>query len=244
MNRAVIVVMALLVVGIGAYAVNMNSGPGVGTAIAPIEFVGMDDPNELARIAQPVVLGNPDARIRIIEFGDYGCPACGLFYAQVKPQIDLAYGGNDDVAFVFYDFPILQAHPHAFIAARAARCAGDQGSYWEYHGALFENQNAWSLAANTPIDQLESYAGALGLDGSAFGSCLRSDEHAEVVSANLELGRNLGVGGTPTVMVSDGSGTAVRLGNDFGSIRAAVDEAIGPAAGEGMDDTSGDESGS
>jgi len=237
MNRAVIVVVALLVVGAGAFAVNMNSGAPSGTALEPIEFEGMDDPQQLARIAQPMVQGNPDAAIKVIEFGDYGCPACGAFFAQVKPQVDLAYGSNDDVAFVFYDYP-AGSSPHSFVVARAARCAGDQGMFWEYHGAIFQNQSEWRLAANTPMSALESYASDLGLDGGEFGSCLRSDRHAEVVSANFELGRNLGVTGTPTVMVSDGSGSAVRLGNDFASIREAVDAALG-AGGE-----SGAESGS
>ena len=156
MNRAVIVIAAVLVVAIGAFAVNMSSGAPAGTATAPVEFDGMDDMNTLANLAQPAVQGNPEARIRIIEFGDYGCPACAGFYSTVKPQIELAYGDNEDVAFVYYDFPILQAHPHAFVAARAARCAGDQNMYWEYHGQLFENQRSWSLAASTPLGELES----------------------------------------------------------------------------------------
>ncbi|HKK93790.1 MAG TPA: DsbA family protein [Longimicrobiales bacterium] len=226
MNRAVIVIAAVLVVAIGAFAVNMSSGAPAGTATAPVEFDGMDDMNTLANLAQPAVQGNPEARIRIIEFGDYGCPACAGFYSTVKPQIELAYGDNEDVAFVYYDFPILQAHPHAFVAARAARCAGDQNMYWEYHGQLFENQRSWSLAASTPLGELESYAAAIGANEDQFSSCLRSDAYADVVTANLELARNLGVSGTPTVMVADGSGSAQRMGNDFASIQQAVGAAL------------------
>lgn len=226
MNRSVIVVVALLAVGAAAFAVNMNSGAPAGAALEPIEFEGMDDPAQLAQIAQPVVQGNPDARIKVIEFGDYGCPACGTFFAQVKPQFDLAYGANEDVAFVFYDFP-AGSSPHSFVVARAARCAGDQGAFWEYHGALFTNQTEWRLAANTPMSSLEAYAAEVGIDEGEFSACLGSDRHAEVVSANFVLGRNLGVTGTPTVLVSDGSGSAARLPNDFGSIRTTVDAALG-----------------
>ncbi len=245
MNRAVIVVAALLVVGAGAFAVNMNSGAPSGTALSLIEFEGMNDPAELARIAQPMVQGNPNAAIKVIEFGDYGCPACGQFFAQVKPQFDLAYGSNDDVAFVFYDFPAGSSN-HSFVVARAARCAGDQGAFWEYHAEIFQNQGEWRLAANTPMDALDSYAEAAGIDVGEFGSCLRSDRHAEVVSANMALGQNLGVTGTPTVLVSDGSGSPVRLGNDFAGIRATVDAALGAGAESGAEsgDTSGNESGS
>lgn len=238
MNRAVIVVFALLAVGAGAFALNMNSGAPSGTALQLIEFEGMDDPAQLAQLAQPVVQGNPNARIKVIEFGDYGCPACGQFFAQVKPQFDLAYGANEDVAFVFYDFPAGSSN-HSFVVARATRCADDQGKFWEYHGAIFQNQAEWRLAANTPMGALEGYAAEVGMDVGEFGSCLRSDRHAELVSANMALGRNLGVTGTPTVYVSDGSGTAARLGNDFASIRATVDAALGAA-----DETAGNESGS
>jgi protein-disulfide isomerase len=238
MNRAVILIAAVLVVGIGAWAVRSSSGPPAGTAIDPIEIEGLDDAATLTALAQPVVQGNPDAPIKIIEFGDYGCPACGGFYATAKPQIDLAYGDAEDVAFVFYDLPITNLHPHAFVAARAARCAGDQGSYWEYHGALFENQSAWSLAASTPLSQLETYADNLGLDESRFSSCLRSDAHAEVVTANLELARNLGVSSTPTIMLSDGSGAATRLPGSFAAIEEAVN-ASRAAAGAGTGNESG-----
>jgi protein-disulfide isomerase len=239
MNRAVIVIAAVLVVGIGAWAVNSSSGAPAGTSIMPVEIEGLDDAATLTALAQPVVQGSPDAPIKIIEFGDYGCPACAGFYASAKPQIDLAYGDADDVAFVFYDLPILNLHPHAFVAARAARCAGDQGSYWEYHGALFENQNAWSLAAGTPLSQLESYAGNLGLDESRFSSCLRSDAYADVVTANLELARNLGVSGTPTIMLSDGSGSAARLPSSFSAIQEAVEASRAAAGGTGTDGESG-----
>lgn len=233
MNRAVIVIAAVLVVAIGAFAVNMSSGAPAGTATVPVEFDGIDDMNTLAQVAEPVVQGNPNARVQIIEFGDYSCPACAGFYSTIKPQIELAYGQSEDVAFVFYDMPILNAHPHAFVAARAARCAGDQGMYWQYHGALFENQSAWSLAASTPLGQLESYAADIGADGDQFSSCLRSDAHAQVVTANLELARNLGVSGTPTVMVSDGSGSPQRLANDFQAIQRAVVAALGEGGESG-----------
>ena len=242
MNRAVILIIAVLVVGVGAWAVRSTSSAPAGTALMPVQIEGMDDPTTRVAVigerSRPAVQGNPDARIKIIEFGDYGCPACGTFYASVKPQIDLAYGDADDVAFTWYDLP--GSSPHSFVASRAAWCAGDQGRYWEYHGALFENQATWRVAPSAPLGELESYADDIGLDGGQFSSCLRSDAYAEVVTANLELARSLGVAGTPTVMLSDGSGTGSRLASSFAAIRDAVDAARA-AAGAGE---SGDESGS
>ena len=91
---------------------------------------------------------------------------------------------------VHYDFP-LTGNPHSFIAARAARCANDQGEYFNYQAMLYRNQLGWAVSPSTPLDTLEEYAEMLGLDTEVFESCLRSDRHAEVVTANLRLGQAL-----------------------------------------------------
>jgi protein-disulfide isomerase len=92
-------------------------------------------------------------------------------------------------------------HPHAFLAARAARCAGDQDRYWPYHDALFQNQGSWTFITAPPARQFVSYAEGLGLDGAEFESCLRSDRHAEVVTANLYLAMELNLPGTPSILM-------------------------------------------
>jgi protein-disulfide isomerase len=235
MNRGLIVAGIVLLIGIGAFAFNMGAGGSGGTALTPVEFEGMEDPATLARVAQPMTSGSASARISIVEFGDYACPACAGFATTIKPQIDLNYGDAEDVNFVFYDFPITNIHPHAFLAARAARCADDQDRFWEYHAVLFQNQSAWSLAGAPPLGQMEDYAETVGLDAGTFSSCLRSDRYADVVTANLRLGESLGISGTPTVLVSDGTGSPIRIANDFASIRQAVEaarEAAGAAAGD------------
>ena len=138
-----------------------------------------------------------------------------------------------NVKFVYYDFPLTSIHPHAFVAARASRCAADQDRYWDYHSELFQNQSVWATSASAPLGLFEDYAGELGLDEAAFASCLRSDRHADVVSANMRLGEILGVTGTPSVLVSQG-GQAQRLGdNSFAGIQAAVDAILAEMQGEG-----------
>lgn len=194
-------------------------------ATEPVEFDGMDDPQQVVALAAGVTQGNPDAPITIAEFADYQCPGCGSFASLVKPRINLAYLQGDDVKFVFYDFPLTSIHPHAFLASRAARCAGDQELYWEYHAALFQNQGAWSRSASPPLGLFEDYASAVGAEAGAFRGCLRSDQHAVTVSANQQLAQLLGVTGTPTVMVSRGNGQAVRLSDgSFESISATVEQ--------------------
>lgn len=212
-------------------------GPG-SVATEPVEFEGMEDPQQVVALASGVTQGNPDAPITIAEFADYQCPGCGSFASMVKPRINLAYLQEGDVKFVFYDFPLTSIHPHAFLASRAARCAGDQDLYWQYHDQLFQNQGAWSRSASPPLGLFEDYAAAVGADAAAFRGCLRSDEHAVTVSANQQLAQLLGVTGTPTVMVSRGDGQAVRLPDvSFESISDAVGGLLeANSAGEGAAD--------
>jgi protein-disulfide isomerase len=185
----------------------------------------------LVDMAQGVTKGEQDAPITIVEFGDYSCPACGTFALQVQPQLELQYVQTGKAKFIFYDFPLTSIHPHSFLAARAARCAGDLGKFWEYHDVLYKNQTRWATKASV-MDDLNDYAQQVGLDQDAFSTCLNSDAHADVVSANLRLGYELGVDGTPTIMVSEGKGMARRVNDfSFAGIKAVVDDMIQDAAG-------------
>lgn len=208
-------------------------GPG-SVATEPVEFEGMDDPQQVAALATGVTQGNPDAPITIAEFADYQCPGCASFASIVKPRISVAYLQDaTDVKFVFYDFPLTSIHPHAFLASRAARCAGDQDLYWEYHDELFRNQAAWSRSQSPPLGLFEDYAAAAGAEATAFRACLRSDQHAVTVSASQQLAQLAGVTGTPTIMVSRGEGQTFRLDNaSFESISATVDQLRERAASE------------
>ena len=201
-----------MILGLVAVAAVVAVGFSMRGSAAVTEPVDLGDiPDEdLIALAQGVVYGDPDAPVTIMEFGDYQCPACASFALSVKPQVDLAYIETGMAKLVFHDFP-LQMHPHAFVAARAVRCAGDQDQYFPYHDVIFRNQGQWSPKSN-PVGDFVDLAGDIGLDEGAFRRCLESDRHAEVVSANQRLGERLAVGGTPTLFVHDGSGAAQRLG--------------------------------
>jgi protein-disulfide isomerase len=220
----VVGLIAAGVIGVAVVAYSLTSNIAEsGMATAPIEVAGLDDPQTLIGLAQGVTLGDPNAPITIMEFGDYQCPACQAFQQQVKPRIDLAYIQSGVAKLVFYDYPLVEAHPNAFLAARAARCAGEQQKYWEYHDLLFANQTAWA-GSTSPRRNFVSYAEQIeGLDAGSFESCLRSDRFADVVTANRRLGESaFNVGSTPTVFVR-GSGLPDESGNDFESISRAIE---------------------
>lgn len=213
---------AVAVIGVVAVGYSVGSSTLGTAATEPVNVEGLDNMERLVQLAQGVTKGDSGAPVTIVEFADYQCPGCGAFALSVKPQIELTYVQTGKAKFTFYDFP-LRGHPHAFLAARAARCAGDQDRFWEYQDALFRNQPTWSAKTEVVGDFID-YAEATGLDTQSFEACLKSDRHADVVTANMELGNQLGIGGTPTIMVSQGDGMARRLNNfDFQSIQRVVD---------------------
>jgi protein-disulfide isomerase len=225
MTKFYVILGVVVVVGIGAVAYSLGSTALGAAAMEPIEVEGLDDMALLAEMAQGVPKGDDDAPITIIEFGDYACPGCGSFALTVKPQVELLLVETGKAKFVFYDFPLTAVHPTSFLASRSARCAQDQDKFWEYHDALFRNQTSWRLETS-PMAQFMSFGEDLGLDSDDFEACVKSDRHADLVSANMRLGYELGVNLTPTVMVH-GNGQSVRVPVTFEGIQDAIDDLLG-----------------
>jgi protein-disulfide isomerase len=136
--------------------------------------------------------GPHDAPITIVEFSDFDCPFCRNVVATVK-EVLAKY--PTQVRWVFRDFPIAAIHPGAPRAHEAARCAADQGKFWEYHDALFGQ-------ASTDPDRLTRYAKDLSLDAGSFTQCLESGKHKTAVGRDIEEGSRLGITGTPTFFVN------------------------------------------
>src|SRR5437773_10547832 len=130
-------------------------------------------------------LGRRDAPVTIVEFSDYQCPFCRQFVTTTLPALKSTYVDAGKLRWVFRDFPLDHIHPYARKASEAARCAGEQGKYWEMHDALFQSQQ---LAP----EQLPEQASRLGLDGGAFAACLASGKYAAVVQKNFNDGAAAG----------------------------------------------------
>ena len=139
--------------------------------------------------------GEKNAKVTLIEFADYQCPFCARFYRETLPQIEENYIFTGKVKFVFRDFPLEHSHPHAFKAAVAANCAGQQGKFWAMHQRLFTHQDELG-----PKDLLQ-HAKAISLDSSKFTRCLDSDASAAKVRNELAEGQKAGVKVTPTFLL-------------------------------------------
>lgn len=139
------------------------------------------------------VRGAREAPVTIVEFSDFQCPFCKSVTATVKQVVE-RYPGK--VKWVFRDFPIPSLHPAAPKAHEAARCAAEQGKFWEYHDLLFEK------SPREAPDDLKQYAKDLKLDTASFAQCLDSGKHEAAVNRDVQEGMRLGVTGTPTFFIN------------------------------------------
>jgi len=221
-------------IGIGAVAFTVGSKALGSAAMEPVDLEGATDDMRLLRdMAVPMTKGDADAPVTIIVFGDFLCNHCAAFSLRERPLVESEYVETGKARLVFYDF-VLDPRPQAgtFLAARAARCAGEQGRYWEYHDRLFRSQITWGMERDK-LGVFQEYADALGLDRGEFRSCLNSDRFAQEVTANRELAQALGLDGTPAILVGTGGGMSRRLPNyNFETVQQAVEEALGGNSGD------------
>ncbi len=137
--------------------------------------------------------GNPDAKIVIVEFADFQCPFCFQAFPVMRELMDTY---QDDVKFVYRDFPITDSHPQAEKAAEAGECAQAQDRFWEMHDKMFLNQ------ADLTVPALKEYAEEIGLDTDLFDQCLDSGTFETEVAQDFSDGIAAGVTGTPTFFIN------------------------------------------
>jgi protein-disulfide isomerase len=142
--------------------------------------------------------GNKEAKLILIEYSDFQCPACGRYYFLLK-QLNQEYG--DQIQFVYRHFPLKRIHLYAQLAAQATEAAGKQGKFWEMHDLIFENQKEWSEQKNAKKTLIE-YAKSLNLDVDKFKSDLGSKEVKNKVQADYQSGVKAGVDSTPTLFLN------------------------------------------
>lgn len=138
-------------------------------------------------------LGNKNAPIVLVEYGDFECPHCGHAHPLISR---LVQEKGDSFNFVFRNFPLREAHPHAFVSAIAAEAAGKQGKFWQMHDLIFENQQKLST------DFLMSLAEDLGLDLAQFEEDSQRDAIKNKIEMDFESGVRSGVNGTPTFFLN------------------------------------------
>jgi protein-disulfide isomerase len=177
--------------------------------------VSLAPPKAEVELKDTPVRGAAQAAVTVVEFADYECPYC----QQVNPdlqKLEAEYKGK--LAFAYKDTP-LPSHTHAEKAAEAARCAGVQGKYWEYHDLLFASKQ-YQLA------DLKRQARQLQLDGAAFDQCLDSGAQAGAVKAQLAEFEKFGLTGTPSFFIN---GRFLSGAADYATLRGIVEQELAAA---------------
>ncbi|TDQ46390.1 protein-disulfide isomerase [Actinomycetospora succinea] len=193
----VIAVLAIVTVTSGS-----PSDPGV-----PAAGPAAADPTAQARrdVARredgdPLALGRVDAPAVIAEWGDFQCPFCRLFATTTEPELIRQYVDSGQVRIEWHDYAYLG--PESVLEARAARAAGRQGRFWDFHGALYRDQAPENRGDVTDAS-LNATAGRLGLDVPRFARDYADPQIARDVTADQQLGARLGVGGVPSFVIGD-----------------------------------------
>ena len=139
--------------------------------------------------------GDPNAPVKIVEFADFQCPACGVAHPIVKSIIEK---NQDKIYFVYRHYP-LSSHRNAKLAAQASEAAQVQGKFWQMYDMIFENQKEWSDSSNAK-EIFESYAQKLGLDVNKFKEDF--DKTKSVIEQDYADGNQVGVDSTPTFFIN------------------------------------------
>ncbi len=144
------------------------------------------------------ILGDPDAKISIVEFGDYQCTFCYKFHKDTMKKIDEKYIENGDVNFVYKDFPLNGES--SIKASEASYCAQEQGKFWQYHDTLYDNWGGENTGWITS-EVLMEYAKNTGLNLNEFSSCMNDSKFRQKVLNNEAFAKKINIDATPSFMI-------------------------------------------
>jgi protein-disulfide isomerase len=183
------------------------------------------DPKIPAGAAEGHLMGNPNAPVQVLEFGDFECPGCGTFATLTEPDVRSRLINTGVVGFRFYDFPLSQ-HKNTFTAHLAAACADDQQKFWEMHDRIYAGQDEWSdlvLPSMTdPLSIFKRYAKELGLDVKSWESCVTTQKYTAKIKGNQAEGVRRNVQTTPTLVI----GNKQVNGVTYDQFKQLVDDAL------------------
>jgi protein-disulfide isomerase len=188
------------------------------------------DPNLPSVESHGYVMGSPDAKVELVEHGDFECPGCGQYSELTEPEIRAQYVNTGKIRFRFIDFP-LAGHQNTLNASNAAACADEQGKFWEMHDLIFSTQYEWSSQIKGPSwtdpdKHFKKIARQIpNVDGAKFDDCLSSRRMMGKVQAHLRLSESRGVRSTPTFFL----GNQMFGGMALDQLKRTLDAAIAAA---------------
>ncbi len=141
------------------------------------------------------MLGSKTAPVTMVEFTDYQCPYCQRFHLQMFNELKKDFIDTGKVRFYSRDLPLDQIHPNAMRAAQAARCAGDQGQFWQLRNIMASHPE------NLDMPSLIADASLVKIDPEKFRVCVEGGKYKEAVQGDLLEAMKIGAEGTPAFVV-------------------------------------------
>ncbi|MFH1246387.1 MAG: DsbA family protein [Candidatus Liptonbacteria bacterium] len=172
-------------------------------------------------LPRDVVLGDANAPVTLIEYGDYQCPWCARFFSQTESQVRKDYVEGGKVKIIFRDFAFLGQE--SIDAANAAQCAKDQSKFWPFHDAVYTAEEKDANENNGNMDKafFINIATDLGMDVSKFTQCYNNKTYVKDVTDEYENGTAAGVSGTPSAFIN---GKAVPSGSTYSAFKAIIED--------------------
>jgi len=167
------------------------------------------------------VKGNVESSLTLIEYADYECPVCAVYFNDVNKLV--AEFGND-FKLIYRHFPLVSIHKNAIPSAKAAEAAGKQNMFWEMSELLFAKHEDWADERN-PLDIFVSYADELGLDTEKFKSDYESSEISDKVNSDLTSANQLRLNQTPTFFLN---GEKIENPQGYEEFKKLLEKAINP----------------
>ena len=192
-TKEIIIWFAVIAVLIGGLwlLINAANAPLTPPPPAEIQNVPSVSKTDLTR-------GNPNAKVTLIEYADFQCPACAVMHATIK---QLQGDFKDNLRLVYRFFPLTNIHQNSLISAQAVYAAGLQGKLWEMFDMVYENQESWSDSPQAKSIFVD-YAKKLGLNSSKFNSDIDSDSTKKFITDEQSQGLDLGINATPTIFMN------------------------------------------
>lgn len=190
----------LIVAGVALIFAAILIIPSLQSALAPVgEFIIP----EAVNVPNPDFnsIGDPNAPVKIVEYSDFQCPACQIFFQQTEERLIQEYVATGQVYFTYRSMGNWIG-PESAKAAEAAYCAGDQNKFWDYHSILFTNQGGENVGGFSD-KRLVAFAEAIGLDLGEFESCFDGGKYRTQVAQDQADGRAAGVTGTPGFLINN-----------------------------------------
>ena len=192
-TKEIIIWFAVIAVLIGGLWLLINAANAPLTPPPPAEIQNVPSVSKT-----DLIRGNPNAKVTLIEYADFQCPACAVMHATIK---QLQGDFKDNLRLVYRFFPLTNIHQNSLISAQAVYAAGLQGKLWEMFDMVYENQEGWSDSTQAKSIFVD-YAKKLGLNSSKFNSDIDSDSTKKFITDEQSQGLDLGINATPTIFMN------------------------------------------